>query len=706
MKYGLELQQNMFAPWRHSYVSYDTLKHELKNRQLDNGWTTKDEEKFVSLLDNELNKVYDFINAKSLEIDSRVLYCERTMKTFQKSLDASIDANYKIMDDTLTEILFDINDLSQFTRVNYVAIQKILKKHDKWTGLQLKQTFVEKLREKPLDKQRFDETIVYISALHHICRNLGKQFPVDTSFSSDQNKPKRTTVTYWVHPDNITEVKALVMLHLPIFIRDKQKLCELESSTISSVYFDNSSLDLYNTCLQRDEGAEAIRFRWYGSMSESEIYIERKTQSASWPNDNSAKDSFQLEKDQITAFMLGSLTADEIVKDINQSKLDKSSPDQTRFIAQDIQKSFREKKLQPMVRTFCNRTSFQLPEDHRLRISLDTDVTFIREDHMDNLIRRQSSPSWRRSDVDVDYPFDKIQEQDVLRFPYAVLKMKLQTDSNQWPEWLSALIECHLIHEVPRFSKYLHAASCFYREKLILLPSWLSELDVDIRKPKRKNRGLVRPENVKPLIDGKYKACKPRKKDKEHNPTKKTPDLSSGPATAVNNTSPTPTVTANITKQQKKLALGLPAKKKDIKEPSSSTENLTFLDKCFAKRNQDIELGRVESKVKKAKLKVRAEPKVFFANERTFISWLQFCALLLTVALNLFNFGDVVSRIIGGIFITLAASISIYALYRFEKRAWMINRRIEGRYDDIWGPVVLCALLVIALIVNFYLRFK
>jgi hypothetical protein len=407
-------------------------------------------------------------------------------------------------------------------------------------------------------------------------------------------------------------------------------------------------------------------------MSESEIYIERKTQSASWLNDNSAKDSFQLEKDQIDAFIMGSLTVDEIVKDVDQSGLDKSNADQTRFTAQGIQKSFREKKLQPMVRTFCNRISFQLPEDHRLRISLDTDVTFIREDHMDNLTRRQSSPSWRRSDVDVDYPFDTIQEQDILRFPYAVLKIKLQTDSNQWPEWLTALVECHLIHEVPRFSKYLHAASCFYREKLILFPSWLAELDVDIRKPRRKNRGLVRPEDVKSLMDGEYKAPISKKKDREYSPTKKIPDLSSRPATAVNNTSPTPTVIGNMTKQQKKLALGLPAKKKDIKEPSSSTEHLTFLDKCFAKRNQDIELGRVESKVKKAKLKVRAEPKVFFANERTFISWLQFCALLLTVALNLLNFGDVVSRIIGGIFITLAASISIYALYRFEKRAWYV----------------------------------
>lgn len=36
----------------------------------------------------------------------------------------------------------------------------------------------------------------------------------------------------------------------------------------------------------------------------------------------------------------------------------------------------------------------------------------------------------------------------------------------------------------------------------------------------------------------------------------------------------------------------------------------------------------------------------------------------------------------------------------------MINRRVDGRYDDLWGPAVLCILLVVALIVNFYLRFS
>jgi uncharacterized membrane protein YidH (DUF202 family) len=157
----------------------------------------------------------------------------------------------------------------------------------------------------------------------------------------------------------------------------------------------------------------------------------------------------------------------------------------------------------------------------------------------------------------------------------------------------------------------------------------------------------------------------------------------------------------------------------DIRLDMSSEKRGAFQQEMFVKDpnnpNATIPIKRV-----------KVEPKVFFSNERTFISWLQFCALLLTVALNLLNFGDDISRIAGAIFIGISAGIAIYALYQFEKRAWyvffcfffvlihlkltyyhrMINRRIVGRYDDLWGPAVLCTLLVGALIVNFYLRFR
>ncbi|KAK4509901.1 uncharacterized protein ATC70_007205 [Mucor velutinosus] len=738
MKYGQELQQNVFAPWRLSYIAYDVLKQELKSRQLDHGWTDKDESDFTNLLDNELTKVYDFVNAKLAEIDARILYCERTIQTLQKNPSMASDANYGIMDEALTEILFDVNDLSRFTRVNFVAIQKILKKHDKWTGLNLKHEFVGRLREKPLDKQRFDVAIIYISALHDICRNRGKQSPGNSASGGDQNAFERATAKYWIHPDNITEVKAIIMLHLPVLIFNKDKKWEPSDSAISSTYFDNSNFDLYTGRLQRDEEAEAIRFRWYGPMSSSSVFIERKTHHASWLDGASVKDRFRIKENQVNQFMTGLYTADQIANDQRKSGAEASAVESAHFIAQGVQKSFREKRLEPMLRAFYNRTAFQLPDNQRVRISLDTDLTFIREDHLDGVSRRQPTYNWRRNDVGIDYPFPHVKESDILRFPYAVLETKLQTHLGQEPPaWLNSLVESHLVHEVPRFSKYLHGACHFYRERLPLLPWWLAELNVDIRKPRNENIGLTRSRSFKPLIDGKYRRAMIEEKERANQQAvvgggEQISTRSSSSGTAINNGSSSSMEdfkNKEYTHMDSSLPPVPPGKNEAVPLNAAATKDAqqgaisSFppqIQKFFNNRKSqdqhnksaDLELGAAvtgdefETTNKRHKVKVRVEPKVFFANERTFIAWLQFCALLLTVALNLLNFGDTISRTVGGIFIGLSAGIAIYALYRFEKRAWMINRRVDGRYDDIWGPAVLCLLLVIALVVNFYLRFR
>jgi hypothetical protein len=49
MKYGRELQENVFAPWRLSYMAYDVLKMELKSRQEDHPWTTQDESDIIQV---------------------------------------------------------------------------------------------------------------------------------------------------------------------------------------------------------------------------------------------------------------------------------------------------------------------------------------------------------------------------------------------------------------------------------------------------------------------------------------------------------------------------------------------------------------------------------------------------------------------------------------------------------------------------------
>ena len=395
--------------------------------------------------------------------------------------------------------------------------------------------------------------------------------------------------------------------------------------------------------------------------------------------------------------MTGIYGADQIATKLKQAGVNNDIVENVHFIAQGVQTSFKEKRLESMLRVFYNRTAFQLPDNQRVRISLDTDLTFIREDHLDSIPRRQPTYNWRRNDVGINYPFAHVKEADILRFPYAVLETKLQTHLGQEPPaWLNSLVESHLVHEVPRFSKYLHGACHFYREKLPLLPWWLAELNVDIRKPRAENIGLTRSRSFKPLIDGRYRRAMIEEKERAHQQAvvqggEQISTRSSATGTAIGSSSSD----SGLHNKEQYSTLDVLPPIPPAKIPGETVETKPTMNgplsnlppqiqKLFTNRKnqgkqEDLEVGapvtgnefdNYTSVNKKQKVKVRVEPKVFFANERTFIAWLQFCALLLTVALNLLNFGDITSRTVGGIFIGLSAGIAIYALYRFEKRAW------------------------------------
>lgn len=109
---------------------------------------------------------------------------------------------------------------------------------------------------------------------------------------------------------------------------------------------------------------------------------------------------------------------------------------------------------------------------------------------------------------------------------------------------------------------------------------------------------------------------------------------------------------------------------------------------------------------KRIALPTRVEPKVFFANERTFLSWLNFTVILGSLAIGLLNFGDKVGRISASLFTLLAMGTMIYALITYHWRANAIRRRGSGPYDDRFGPTMLCFFLLIAVIVNFILRIR
>lgn len=89
--------------------------------------------------------------------------------------------------------------------------------------------------------------------------------------------------------DNVTEVKCIILKYLPVLVFNaKGKKADYDPA-ISSIYFDNDSFDLYLGRLEKTEGAEAIRLRWYGNMDQTEIFVERKTHREDWTGEQSVK---------------------------------------------------------------------------------------------------------------------------------------------------------------------------------------------------------------------------------------------------------------------------------------------------------------------------------------------------------------------------------------------------------------------------------
>lgn len=112
--------------------------------------------------------------------------------------------------------------------------------------------------------------------------------------------------------------------------------------------------------------------------------------------------------------------------------------------------TFANRTIRIVMRTFYNRTAFQLPGDARVRISLDTELTMIREDNWDGKVR--SALNWRRTDIGIDYPFPQVSDEDKELFQYGVLEVKLQTQMGQEPpDWVRELVSSHIVESIPKF---------------------------------------------------------------------------------------------------------------------------------------------------------------------------------------------------------------------------------------------------------------
>lgn len=710
--------------------------------------------------------------------------------------------DFMLLEEDLSDIIADVHDLAKFTQLNYTGFQKIIKKHDvspgikksdscgkdwayanrqkKQTEWHLKPVFAARLKAKPFFKDNYDAFIVKLSKLYDLVRTRGDPIKGDSAAGGGQQNFVRQTTKYWVHPDNITELKLIILKHLPVLVFNPNKEFDAKDSAISSIYYDNpETWELYAGRLKKTEGAEAIRLRWYGGMETETIFVERKTHREDWTGEKSVKARFSLKEKNVNAFLSGKMKVESIFeKARKEGKKGEKEISDLEQLAREIQYRVITRGLVPVTRSFYNRTAFQLPGDARVRISLDTELTMIREDNLDG--KQRAGKNWRRMDIGIDFPFSRLPPEDVERFPYAVLEVKLQTQAGQDPpEWVRELISSHIVEAVPKFSKFIHGTATLFSTRINLLPFWMPQMDVDIRKPVTHRFGIERPGQ-----STNYSTSDDIDEDTEDDEDSETERASEEQRT---DTQISPTLQgdcemADSDQGIRRLRIARDAMEQyDMEQHSADPNALDIEERISAaplvnnpddypiydsedEDTDDMEeakriggwhyrgkvlthhiamvgsyiaaalskirptpkptpipgststaLGNVPpSQVEARRFKaprgkrihvpVRVEPKVYFAAERTFLSWLEFSIILGSIAATLLNFGDSMSLASAWGFTIVACSALLYSIGLYLWRVQMIKGRRAVNYHDKWGPSFLCLGLAAAVGVSFGIR--
>jgi len=157
MKFGEQLRSSVIHEYQWYYIAYDELKQLMKKDYVTpptkqnpkpkrQEWTEEDEGKFISRIEQELDKVYSKQKLKVIEISRRIQSTEKEVNDVVQRLDnrgpvgregvqaqdddAPTEEEFIMLEEDLNEITADVNDLAKFVQLNYTGFQKIIKKHD------------------------------------------------------------------------------------------------------------------------------------------------------------------------------------------------------------------------------------------------------------------------------------------------------------------------------------------------------------------------------------------------------------------------------------------------------------------------------------------------------------------------------------------------------------------------------------------------
>jgi len=131
-----------------------------------------------------------------------------------------------------------------------------------------------------------------------------------------------------------------------------------------------------------------------------------------------------------------------------------------------------------------------------------------------------------------------------------------------------------------------------------------------------------------------------------------------------------------------------------------------FWSRLFGKK-KNKKYGEVGTLMKLRKAPVKIEPKVFFANERTFLAWMHLSVILAGASIAILAFAqdqNPYSQLYGVLMLPVAIAFIVYSMYQYARRANMIRHRHPGPYEDTTGPAVLGIMLMVSILAQFALK--
>lgn len=703
MKFGRVLDENKEAEWAEYYMEYKQMKKIIKSIAANsNAASTSDaldgktqgvvslsvpvptasdkedkspfvEEDFFRILELQMKKVNDFTHEVVTSVRAQLKAIDVTAIPAEGGSALLEEMKQKV--DRAANIFLK---LEKFVNMNFTGFYKILKKHDKYLPASppCRAFYMARLHNQSWVRGDYSDVLVTLSQMHGQLRG-------DKAGKKEETGKQdfvRSTKKYWVRVEDVSEVKYAILQHLPVFLQNTMG-GESDSQLVSSVYLDNSQMELYHGRLDKTPGAIAVRLRWYGTGGPKVVFVERKTHMDSWTGQVSVKERFIIKEEEVMDLLEGNYDIPGKEAELRKKGQSEEQIEEWRTLVVETLQAITFKQLTPCVRSQYMRTAFQIPFDATVRVSLDTNLCMIND--------RDPGPNrWYRDPL---LPFGQT---DITRFPHAILEVKLQlTDESATPTWISALLNSGMLHEVHKFSKFIHGCAVLHGEDVQAVPYWLDDSSLQ--------RSIVSSGGEHMLEN---------------------PD---GANLLFKHLMPFTRVTGEMTRQEKLSRLSMERQLEEqsrrkrrasgsgtmqLMEPKAVTwdgiahEDCCECDQCMSCIPCFGAFGLGPSGMTIAAQRV--EPKLFFANERTFIHWLHMAVTMSSVSVAVLAFGTQghASQYYALMMLPVSLLFVGYALFQYTWRHARIHDRINDRWDDPRGPLLLASSLVVAM--TFSMGFK